>query len=237
MILSNYEFHFWIMSFSQRWKSSLGDVLQYYDSNRPPFKRLYPRLFLFFVGVNVFCYWWASLTAFPESIRGAFFYYFKVQIPVGILGAVFDSLSFFVTLYIVRRALKSNSLRRFVGHLSIDILIAVIATFWVLFVFSFSSWLIRLTEVDPGLASDLSGRQEVYRERLENAIENPMDNKRNIYFGIVMGISAILPTCFHFYMAIRSGMNKIPDFLLRFESTVVSRVKRSFEKMNTKTIR
>lgn len=220
------------MQFSEKWKGSLGEVLNYYDLNRPPFWRFFPRLFLFFVAVNLFCYWWATATAFPDSIRNAFFYYFKVQIPVGVLGAIFDSLSFFVTLYIVRGALKSVSLSRFLGHLSIDVLIAILATFWVLFVFSFSSWLIRLTEVDPAFNAELTTRQQVYRERMENAINNPSGNMRNIYFGVVMGMSAIIPTLFHFYMAFRSGLKKIPDWLLRMEDFVTLRVVRLFDKMN-----
>ncbi len=220
------------MDFSFRWKKSLGDILQYYDENRPPFKKFFPRLFLFFVAINLFCYWWATATAFPDSIRYSFFYYFKVQFPVGILGAVFDSLSFFVTLYIIRRALKAMSVLKFVSHLSIDIFIAVVATFWVLFVFSFSSWLIRLTEVDPALSAELSARQEVYRQRFEQAIQNPGQNLRNIYFGIIMGISAILPTSFHFYMAFRTNLKKMPKWLLKIENWVIKRVKRSFGKMN-----
>jgi hypothetical protein len=220
------------MNFSDKWKNSLEGVLNYYDSNKPPFWSFFPRLFLFFVVINLFCYWWATATAFPGSILNSFFYYFKVQFPVGILGAVFDSLSFFVTVFIIRRALKAMSTLRFVSHLSIDILIAILATFWVLFVFSFSSWLIRLTEVDPGLSAELVDRQNVYRQRMENAVEYPLQNKRNIYFGIVMGISAILPTLFHFYMAIRSNLKKIPKWLLHMEDKVINHVSKSFDKMN-----
>ena len=128
--------------------------MNYYDNNKPPFWTFFPRLFLFFVVINLFCYWWATATAFPESILNSFVYYFKVQFPVGILGAIFESLSFFVTVYIIRRALQAMSTLRFVSHLSIDIAIAVLATFWVLFVFSFSSWLVRLTEVDPNMAAE-----------------------------------------------------------------------------------
>jgi len=220
------------MNFSNKWKQSLEGILTYYDNNRPRFWKFFPRLFLFFIVINLFCYWWATVTAFPDSIRNSFFYYFKVQFPVGILGAVFDSLSFFVTIYIIRKALKSMSVPKFVGHLSVDVLIAVLATFWVLFVFSFSSWLIRLTEVDPGLSAELVERQDVYRERMENAVENPLQNKRNIYFGIVMGLSAILPTCFHFYLAFRSNLNKVPNWLIKIEDKVINRVTKSFDKMN-----
>lgn len=223
------------MNFSDKWKRSLNEVLAYYDNNKPRFWAFFPRLFLFFIAINLFCYWWATTTAFPDSIRNSFFYYFKVQFPVGILGAVFDSLSFFVTVFIIRRALKAMSTLRFVSHLSIDILIAVLATFWVLFVFSFSSWLVRLTEFDPTMAAELGSRQDVYRARMENAVEYPLQNKRNIYFGIVMGLSAILPTCLHFYLAIRSNLKTVPNWLLRLEKSMVNRVTRSFDKMNAKS--
>ena len=220
------------MNFSDKWKNSLAGVLNYYDNNKPPFWTFFPRLFLFFVVINLFCYWWATATAFPESIFKAFVYYFKIQFPVGILGAVFDSLSFFVTIVIIRKALKSISALKFVGHLSIDVLIAVLATFWVLFVFSFSSWLVRLTEVDPNMAAELVTRQDIYKERMENAVENPMQNKRNIYFGLIMGFSAILPTCLHFYMAIKSNLKSIPKWLIRLETKGINRVTKSFNRMN-----
>ena len=128
-------------------------------------------------------------------------FYFKVQVPVGLLGALFDSLSFFVTVYIIRRALQSNSTANFVGHLSLDLVIAVLATFWVVFVFSVSGWLVSFTEP---VKEVLSERNAVYRERVMNAVKQPTHNLRNIYFGLVMGISAMIPTCIHITMALRS---------------------------------
>ena len=133
---------------------------------------------------------------------------------MALLGAVFDSLSFFVTIRIIRSALKSQSPWSFVGHLSIDVIIAVIATFWVLWVFSFSSWLIRLTE--PATAV-LTARQELYQSRAMDALENPTDNVRNIYFGIIMGVSAMLPTCAHGYMAFRAAVLVHFPIALRIE--------------------
>ena len=146
------------------------------------------------------------MTAFSSYIRVDTFYYFKIQFPVAILGALFDCLSFFITIKIIEFAIKSTTPLSFVAHLSIDLLIAIAATFWVVFVFSFSSWLIRLTELDE-VATQLSTRQNVYQDRLESAISNPTSNKRNIYFGLVMGVSAMLPTCFHIYMAFKSLFN------------------------------
>ena len=85
----------------------------------------------------------------------------------------------------------------YVSHLSLDFVIALLATFWVLYVFSFAGWLAHLFE---SVRHDLSGRNEDYRRILVDALERPADNKRNIYFGLVMGVSAMLPACAHIFM-------------------------------------
>jgi hypothetical protein len=77
-------------------------------------------------------------------------------------------------IYIIRRAIKSRNTLAYISHLSIDFIIAIIATFWVLFVFIISGWLIQtLTPATP-------------------------------VFGLIMGLSASLPTCIHVAMFIRS---------------------------------
>ena len=188
----------------EKWRYYLTGLLDSYQALRPPMVVFFPLLFLFFIVVNDLCYWFAMVTAFPELVFGIMFpYYFKVQIPVALLGALFDSLSFFVTVVIIKKAIRSSRPSQFLGHLSIDLLIALLATFWVLFVFSFSSWLIR--HFDP-LADiqDLETRQSVYGDRILDALYDPGKNLLNIYFGLVMGISAMIPTCIHLYMAFRS---------------------------------
>jgi len=104
-----------------------------------------------------------------------------------------------VTIFIIRRALKTRTALEYIAHLSFDLIIAILATFWVLFVFSFSGWLISLVESKPEI---LSKRNEHYEHLLIDAIMYPTDNIRNIYFGIIMGISASLPTCTHVVMFI-----------------------------------
>ena len=133
------------------WKTSLQRLLAFYETHRGDLKTFYPTLFMFFITLNMGCYWWALLTAFPQYLHGAAaWHYFKVSLPVGLLGAVFDSLSFFVTIYIIRRAIKSRNTLEYISHLSIDLIIAIIATFWVLFVFIISGWLIQtLTPAPP----------------------------------------------------------------------------------------
>ncbi len=184
----------------ETWRTSLASLLGFYDRSRGNLFIFFPSLFIFFTLLNIACYWWAMFTAFPEycyGTEGA--HYFWVQFPVGVLGALFDSFSFFVTIFIIRRALKTRTALEYIAHLSFDFIIAILATFWVLFVFSFSGWLISLVESKPEI---LSKRNEHYEHLLIDAIMYPTDNIRNIYFGIIMGISASLPTCTHVVMFI-----------------------------------
>ena len=100
-------------------------------------------------------------------------------------------------------------------------MIAIAATFWVLFVFSISGWIVSLMPVsDESVVvkgvkvkakpkpkpESLKARNKVYEERVTKAIANPMgkEEMRNIYFGIVMGISAMIPTCVHIFYALFS---------------------------------
>ncbi len=194
-------------SIVETWKNSLRQALNVYETKRGHIGFFFSKLFMFFVLLNIFCYWWGLLTAFPSYVYGdAGSYYFKVQFPVGFLGALFDSLSFFVTVYIIRRALRSRNNIEYVAHLSLDMVIAVLATLWVLFVFSISGWIIGFIETNPEL---LSVRNQQYEKRLIEAIASPADNIRNIYFGLIMGISASLPTCMHIGMFLYSGVRKL----------------------------
>ncbi len=184
------------------WKDNLRQLLAFYEAKRGSIFAFYPLLFLSFVLINIGCYWWAMFSAFPELTHGrAGAHYFKIQFPVGFLGALFDSLSFFVTIYIIRHALRTEKGIQYVAHLSLDLVIAVLATFWVLFVFSFSGWLISLMDAKPQV---LLERNAEYQGLLLDAVAKPTDNLRNIYFGLVMGVSAMIPTCVHIYMFFRS---------------------------------
>ncbi len=184
------------------WKDYLKRLIAFYETKRGNIFTFYLFLFLGFVLINIGCYWWAMFTAFPELTHGrAGVYYFKTQFPVGFLGALFDSLSFFVTIYIIRKALGTEKSTQYVAHLSLDLVIAILATFWVLFVFSFSGWLINLTNDTPQI---LAERNAKYEGLLLDAVVRPTDNFRNIYFGLIMGVSAMIPTCVHIYMFFQS---------------------------------
>lgn len=183
------------------WKRSLSRLLNFYDRKRGRLWQFFPKIFVFFTLLNMTCYWLAILTAYPEQAFGdERAHYFLLQFPVGVLGALFDSLSFFITVFIARRALKTTTVTSYVAHLSIDVLIAIVATWWVLLVFSVSGWLVSLVQHQP---ESLATRSEVYESRIVSAVKDPTSGQslRNIYFGIVMGISAMLPTATHLYLS------------------------------------
>jgi len=184
------------------WQKALASLLAWYLTYQPGVRYFFPKLFGFFILINVACYWWAILALYPSAFFGSQQpFYLKVQVPVGVLGALFDSASFFITIYIIRRAIHSTRTLTFMAHLSLDLVIAVLASCWVVFVFSVSGWVVSFTEDTAEL---LSERNAVYQERVMKALREPAKNWRNIYFGIIMGVSAMIPTCVHFVMAIRS---------------------------------
>jgi hypothetical protein len=200
------------------WKKDLSEILNKFQAWRYNTKFFFFKVFIFFVFINDIAYWFAIATAYPEIFSGKEFdHYIKVQVPVACLGALFDSLSLYITILVVRHALISQSNISYILHLSIDLLIAIAATFWVLFVFSISGWIVSfiptpqdnvVIKKDHVKANpdSLKARNKVYEERVTKAIANPMgkEEMRNIYFGIVMGISAIIPTCVHIFYALFS---------------------------------
>ena len=121
------------------WKKYLLKTLRLFleISKRTNYFKL--KIVVFFILINIFFYWTAMLIAFPELVFGSSsLEYFLLQFPVGILGGFFDSLSLIITIYMVKRAISSYSNFMYIAHLSVDLLIACIATMWVLFVFIFS---------------------------------------------------------------------------------------------------
>ena len=208
------------------WRKDLDRALLFYESKRFEGDSFFLYLFIFFIFLNIICYWFAMVTAFPSLVFGKTFgYYFKVQFPVGILGALFDSLSFFVTIFIVRRALLTVSTKIYIAHLSIDLVIAVLATFWVIVVFIISGWTVSFIET-LGQSEELiqrydhetniNKRTDKYVSTVNDALKNPSKNIQNIYFGLIMGISAMLPTMIHFMIFLKSSL-----------FTIISKNKRS----------
>ncbi len=190
------------------WRESLHTILDRYERKKISTWLFFPLLFLFFIFLNIACYWWAIYTAFPHYMQThEASHYVKLQIPVGFFGALFDSLSFFITIWIIKRALAASKTSEYVFHLSLDLIIAIVATFWVLFVFTLGGWLISLWENAP---EQLTTRGAKYTSRAVQAIQDPIgrENAKNIYFGLIMGISAALPTCFHLLLFFSSIFKK-----------------------------
>ena len=127
------------------WKKDLSEILNNFQAWRHNTKFYFFKVFIFFVFINDIAYWFAIATAYPEIFSGKEFdHYIKVQVPVACLGALFDSLSLYITILVVHHALIYQSNISYILHLSIDLLIAIAATFWVLFVFSISGWIISI---------------------------------------------------------------------------------------------
>ena len=103
----------------------------------------------------------------------------------------------------IKKAINSQSNLMYLAHLAVDIVIAILATLWVLFVFIFSGWVISFLISNP---ESFLIRKETYEARVVSAIYNPsgIDEIKNIIFGIAMGFSAILPTTFHIFLFLKS---------------------------------
>ena len=206
-------------SIISQWRRDLCLALSFYEKKRSKGDNFFLYLFGFFIFLNITCYWLAMMTAFPDLVFGnTFGYYFKVQFPVGILGALFDSLSFFVTIYIIRRALLAVDNKIYITHLSIDLIIAILATFWVVFVFIVSGWAVSFIDTlghskevlqTYDHETNILKRTDKYVSNVNDALINPSKNIQNIYFGFIMGFSAAIPTMIHFIMFLKSFFQTI----------------------------
>ena len=186
------------------WRNHTSNLLNWFNEKRKGGRVFYVKVFLIFALINLACFWWALLTAYPGHIASYKWKEFAAMgFPVALMGAVFDSFSLAVTLYIVKRALAAKNNGRYLAYLSVDLVIAVLAGLWVLFAFIVSGWLVSAVLQIP---ETFGSRTSLYQGRLWSALLNPFegDNFRNIYFGIVMGASALLPTLCHLFLAARA---------------------------------
>lgn len=187
------------------WRHSLARLHDWFTEKRNAGRKFfYLRAFAAFFAINLGCYWWALLTAYPGNIMSyKWDEFFLMGFPVSLMGATFDCFSLIVTLFIVRQALVSDSNARYVAYLSVDLVIAVLAGLWVLFAFVASGWVVSLVLQRP---ESFSSRTVLYEGRFWSAFQDPFapQNLRNIYFGVIMGGSALLPTLFHIYLAGRA---------------------------------
>jgi hypothetical protein len=58
------------------------------------------------------------------------------------------------------------------------------------------------------LPETMADRSELYQGRIESLMSEPLsrDNLRNLYFGALMGVSALFPTLFHLFLVCRSWL-------------------------------
>lgn len=197
----------------RHWRYSLLNFVTWFEVLRKTTRNFYLKAFSAFILLNFSCYWWAIFTAYPRLI-------FSVEaqeiiimgFPVALFGGAFDSLSLLVTILIVKRALKSKNNSSYVLYLGIDLLIAIVASFWVLFVFIVSGWMVSYVLAIP---ETIGSRVWLYEERVASAISNPFNsgNLRNIYFGIIMGASASLATLLHIFLACQSFLRSVSMML------------------------
>lgn len=126
---------------------------------------------------------------------------------------------FYYHIYYSPRSKCQKNLE-YVSHLSLDFVIALLATFWMLYVFSFAGWLIHLFE---SVRQDLSGRNEDYRRMLNDALRTPFANKRNIYFGLILGVSAMLPYIYisNVFLSNNISTRNLIDKLYRLYSQII----------------
>ena len=71
-----------------------------------------------------------------------------------------------------------------------------------------SGWVVSLILTIP---ETFETRTALYEGRVWSAWRDPFnaDNLRNIYFGMVMGASALLPTLFHLFLAGKSLVRSV----------------------------
>jgi len=185
----------------EQWRSSLRSFLIRYEEVKEKTTFFGLKLFVFFACLNFGCYWWALLTTYPHHLQTHKATEYQLMgFPVAIMGASFDFVSLFFTLWLIRRALKTQHSVLYFAYLSVDLVIALVATFWVLFAFVASGWVVNLILDNP---ETFNQRTELYEGRVWSALLNPFaaENIKNVYFGVLMGASALLPTLVHFYMA------------------------------------
>jgi hypothetical protein len=191
------------------WRKSLEELMHWLISRRRKTRFFMAKIAFLFVALNLAFYWLALLTTYPHLLatRKAD-EYILMGFPVSFLGAMFDLFSLFVTFFIIQKALSSKTDFRFVAYLSVDLMIAVLASFWVLFSFVASGFLVSFILERP---ETFIFRSTLYEGRVRSALLDPLypDNVRNIYFGILMGVSALMPTLGHLGLVVVSCVRSI----------------------------
>lgn len=196
-------------AFFSIWRRSLRHFFVWFQGLRTRTRYFLVKAFLVFCAINFAFFWCALVTTYPGLLRGPkASEYAVMSFPIAVLGAAFDCLSLVATLFIVRKALQSAGNKAFLAYLSVDLALAVLAGLWVLFAFIVSGWLVSHVLSVPETVAE---RSDLYQWRLESLMDQPLrpDNLRNLYFGVMMGASALLPTLFHLFLVCRSILRSL----------------------------
>lgn len=183
------------------WKQHLQQFLNWYESAQQHSKFFVVKVFFLFFLLNFACFWIALSTAYPQYLTGVKAMEYKLMsIPVGIMGSLFDTLSLYITIWMIKRALNAKNIAVYFSYLSVDFFIAIVASFWVLFAFIASGWVVNLILENP---ETFNQRTALYESRVDKMMTNPLapGNLKNMYFGFLMGASAFIPTLVHIWMA------------------------------------
>lgn len=183
------------------WRGSLRRVHGWVDHVRED-RHFLVKAFVLFFFINLICFYWALLTAYPERLHGMkAVEYTMTGVPVSLLGAVFDVVTLGIIIWAVNRALATRSNAMFLAYLSVDFIIAIVATFWVLFAFYVSGWLVA--QVLP-INDSFAQRTELYQERVAGLFLHPLaaESLKNVYFGLILSGSSMLPSLAHVAIAV-----------------------------------
>ncbi|MGJ8631217.1 MAG: hypothetical protein ACSHWT_09250 [Glaciecola sp.] len=197
------------------WKNNLDHLYCLFQHKKENTDHFLFKLFVIFFILNFICFWFALSTAFPQYLSGdKSTEYMLMSIPVGIMGATFDTISMFITLWLIKCAIRTSNTFNFLAYISIDFFIALLATFWILFAFVASGWIVNLIIDNP---ETFNQRSALYEGRIEQIFEHPLyiSSLKNIYFGLLMGASAFIPTLIHIYMAGYSCFKYFKSLLIK----------------------
>ncbi|MCG8441108.1 MAG: hypothetical protein MI723_04790 [Caulobacterales bacterium] len=183
------------------WRDTLVAVNAWFHDLRARTRLFSLKAFAVFFALNFTCFWWALLTARLELMSQKPLEYMLMSVPVAAMGALFDLLSLRVTLWAIAKALRARTNASYVAFLGIDLIIAAIATCWVLFVFIVSGWMVA--QILP-ISESFAERADLYQGRIAGVFHSPLaaESLKNIYFGVIMGASALIPTILHASMAV-----------------------------------
>lgn len=188
----------------KQWIVYLKKILKVIDQKKKNKIRFTIIIITFFFVLNFICYWIGLYIVFNELLytKKAIEYKY-MSIPVASMGALFDYASLWITIKLARIAVKSKRNRVYILVISIDIITAILATFWILFAFISAGWIINLVLDNP---ETFNQRTELYEKRLDKLISDPFHpySLKNLYFGILIGASAFLPTIIHLTLALIS---------------------------------